>query len=149
MSLNNEYVIFKLNNEHYGIEIKNVENIEKLIPITRVPYTEDFVEGVVNLRGVIIPVVDLRTRFGIPPRVLDDESRIIIVNLAENKIGMIVDSSSEVLKLDREDIDAAPAVRGSIGTDFIREIGKNDGRIIMLIDLNKVLGIEESETTNS
>ena len=149
MSLNNEYVIFKLNNEHYGIEIKNVENIEKLIPITRVPYTEDFVEGVVNLRGVIIPVVDLRTRFGIPPRILDDESRIIIVNLAENKIGMIVDSSSEVLKLDREDIDAAPAVRGSIGTDFIREIGKNDGRIIMLIDLNKVLGIEESETTNS
>lgn len=144
MSLNNEYVIFKLNGEHYGIEIKNVENIEKLIPITRVPYTENFVEGVVNLRGVIIPVVDLRKRFNIPARILDDESRIIIVNLAEIKIGMIVDSSSEVLKLDREDIDAAPIIRGNSGTEFIREIGKSEGRIIMLIDLNKVLGIEDS-----
>lgn len=144
MSLSTEYVIFKLNGEHYGIDIKNVENIEKLIPITRVPYTENFVEGVVNLRGVIIPVVDLRRRFGIESRVLDDESRIIIVNISELKVGMIVDSSSEVLKLDREDIDAAPSIRGNTGTDYIREIGKNEGRIIMLIDLHKVLGIEEN-----
>lgn len=144
MSLSTEYVIFKLNGEHYGIDIKNVENIEKLIPITRVPYTENFVEGVVNLRGVIIPVVDLRRRFGLETRVLDDESRIIIVNISELKVGMIVDSSSEVLKLEREDIDAAPSIRGNTGTDYIREIGKNEGRIIMLIDLHKVLGIEEN-----
>lgn len=144
MSLSTEYVIFKLNGEHYGIDIKNVENIEKLIPITRVPYTENFVEGVVNLRGVIIPVVDLRRRFGLEARVLDDESRIIIVNISELKVGMIVDSSSEVLKLDREEIDAAPSIRGNTGTDYIREIGKNEGRIIMLIDLHKVLGIEEN-----
>jgi purine-binding chemotaxis protein CheW len=138
-----EYVIFKLNNEHYGINIRNVENIEKLIPITRVPYSEKFVEGVVNLRGVIIPVVDLRKRFAIPMSELTDESRIIIVNISELKVGMIVDSSSEVLKLEREDIDVAPSVRGNAGTDYIREIGKNDGRIIMLIDLHKVLGVEE------
>ncbi len=144
MSQSTEYVIFKLNGEHYGIDITNVENIEKLIPITRVPYTENFVEGVVNLRGVIIPVVDLRRRFAIPNRVLDDESRIIIVNISELKVGMIVDSSSEVLKLDRDDIDAAPSIRGNSGNDFVREIGKNDGRIIMLIDLHKVLGIEDS-----
>lgn len=144
MSLSNEYVIFKLNGEHYGIDIKNVENIEKLIPITRVPYSENFVEGVVNLRGVIIPVVDLRRRFGIQPSERDDETRIIIVNMSELKVGMIVDTSSEVLKLDREDIDAAPSIRGNAGTDYIREIGKNDGRIIMLIDLHKALGIEES-----
>ena len=139
-----EYVIFKINGEHYGIDIKNVENIEKLIPITRVPYSENFVEGVVNLRGVIIPVVDLRKRFVLQARELDDESRIIIVNVSELKVGMIVDSSSEVLKLDRQDIDLAPSVRCNSGTDYIREIGKNDGRIIMLIDLHKVLGIEES-----
>ena len=144
MSLSNEYVIFKLNGEHYGIDIKNVENIEKLIPITRVPYSENFVEGVVNLRGVIIPVVDLRKRFNIEPSEMSDESRIIIVNLSELKVGMIVDTSSEVLKLDREDIDAAPSVRGNADIDYIREIGKNDGRIIMLIDLHKVLGIEET-----
>ncbi len=144
MSLSNEYVIFKLNGEHYGIDIKNVENIEKLIPITRVPYSENFVEGVVNLRGVIIPVVDLRKRFGIEASEVSDESRIIIVNISELKVGMIVDTSSEVLKLDREDIDAAPSVRGNADVDYIREIGKNDGRIIMLIDLHKVLGIEET-----
>ena len=144
MSQSTEYVIFKLNGEHYGIDIRNVENIEKLIPITRVPYSEKFVEGVVNLRGVIIPVVDLRRRFGIDKRELDDESRIIIVNMSELKVGMIVDSSSEVLKLDRDDIDAAPSIRGNAGADYIREIGKNDGRIIMLIDLHKVLGIGES-----
>ena len=146
MSQSTEYVIFKLNGEeHYGIDIRNVENIEKLIPITRVPYSEHFVEGVVNLRGVIIPVVDLRRRFGIEKRELDDESRIIIVNMSELKVGMIVDSSSEVLKLDRDDIDAAPSIKGNAGCRFIsEEIGKNDGRIIMLIDLHKVLGIEES-----
>lgn len=144
MSLSNEYVIFKLNGEHYGIDIKNVENIEKLIPITRVPYAEKYVEGVVNLRGVIIPVVDLRKRFEIEAREMDDESRIIIVNISELKVGMIVDTSSEVLKLEREDIDAAPSIRGNSGTDYIKEIGKNDGRIIMLIDLHKVLGIEET-----
>lgn len=137
-----EYVVFKLSGEFYGIDITNVENIEKLIPITRVPYTEKYIKGVVNLRGNVIPVVDLRSRFELPKKDFDDESRIIIVNIHELKVGMIVDSSSEVLKLDREDIDAAPAIRGNTNVDFVKEIGKSDGRIVMLIDLKKVLGIE-------
>lgn len=140
-----EYVVFKLNNEYYGIDIHNVENIEKLLTITRVPYTEKHIVGVVNLRGNVIPVVDLRKRFDLPRKEFDDETRIIITNINDLKVGMIVDSSSEVLKLEREDIDIAPAIRGSINVDFIREIGKNDGRIIMLIDLKKVLGIDNME----
>lgn len=137
-----EYVVFKLSGEFYGIDITNVENIEKLIPITRVPYTDKYIKGVVNLRGNVIPVVDLRARFELPKKDFDDESRIIIVNIHELKVGMIVDSSSEVLKLDRDDIDAAPAIRGNTNVDFVKEIGKSDGRIVMLIDLKKVLGIE-------
>lgn len=138
-----EFVIFKLKGEHYGIDISNVENIEKLIEITRVPYTQDFIVGVVNLRGIIIPVVDLRKRFGLEAQDNDDETRIIIVHVKDTKIGMIVDASSEVLQLEVGDIDLAPSVKGSYNEEFITHVGKSNGRIIMLVDLEKVLGLED------
>ncbi len=144
MSVSREFVTFKLNEEYYGININNVENIEKVLPITRIPYTEKYHKGVINLRGIIVPVVDLRIRFGLSPKPIADESRIIIINLDEMKIGMLVDSSSEVLQISEDDIDAAPSVRKDHDNEFIRSIGKKDGRIIMLIDLYKVLNIEEA-----
>ncbi len=140
-----EYVVFKVNKESYGIDIKYVENIERMLPITRVPYTTEYVEGVVNLRGNIIPVIDLRSRFGIPRIGYGDESRIIIVNFREYMVGMIADSSSEVLQIDRSTIDPAPSIKDGIN-DFVLEIGKKDDRIIMLIDLQKTLGLESLET---
>lgn len=138
-----EFVVFKLCDEYYGIDIQNVENIEKILTITRVPYTEGHIEGVVNLRGNIIPIIDLRKRFNLPEKESDDESRIIIVKAKGVTVGMIVDSSSEVLQLESDDIDEAPAIKGGSERDYIHQIGKSDGRIIMLIDLLKVLGIEE------
>ncbi len=143
MSTIREYVIFKLAGEHYGIDIGNVENIEKPFAITRVPYTDEYIIGVVNLRGNIIPVIDLRKRFGIEKKEFDEETRIIIVSVNELNIGMVVDSSSEVLQLDRENVDAAPSISNNSTINFVKEIGKSDGRIIMLIDLKKVLGVEE------
>ncbi len=140
-----EYVVFKVNKESYGIEIKYVENIERMLPITRVPYTNEYVEGVVNLRGNIIPVIDLRSRFGIERIGYGDESRIIIVNYREYMVGMIADSSSEVLQIDRSTIDPAPSIKDGIN-DFVLEIGKKDDRIIMLIDLQKTLGLELLES---
>lgn len=140
-----EFVTFRLNQEFYGINIQNVENIEKVLPITRIPYTLNYIKGVVNLRGIIVPVVDLRARFGLEKRENTDESRIIIVNLEDNKIGMLVDSSSEVLQISEEDIDVAPNVKKEINNEFIKNIGKKNGRIIMLIDLHKVLNIEHVE----
>jgi len=145
MSTIREYVIFKLAGEHYGIDIGNVENIEKPFAITRVPYTESYVVGVVNLRGNIIPVIDLRKRFALEKKEFDEETRIIIVNVNELNIGMVVDSSSEVLQLDRENVDLAPSINNKSTMNFVKEIGKNDGRIVMLIDLKKVLGVEELE----
>ena len=145
MSDMREFVTFRLNQEFYGINIQNVENIEKVLPITRIPYTMDYIKGVVNLRGIIVPVVDLRARFGLDKRAHTDESRIIIVNLEDNKIGMLVDSSSEVLQIAEEDIDAAPNVRKEINNEFVKNIGKKNGRIIMLIDLHKVLNIDHIE----
>ncbi|MCA0384161.1 MAG: chemotaxis protein CheW [Firmicutes bacterium] len=145
MSDMREFVTFRLNQEYYGINIQNVENIEKVLPITRIPYTLNYVKGVINLRGIIVPVVDLRARFGLEKRTTTDESRIIIVNLEDNKIGMLVDSSSEVLQISEDDIDAAPNVRREFNNEFIKNIGKKNGRIIMLIDLHKVLNIEHVE----
>ncbi len=142
MSEIREFVTYKLNQEYYGINIKNVENIEKVLPITRVPYTSNYVKGVVNLRGIIVPVVDLRERFGLEPKAPTDESRIIIINLKDYKIGMLVDASSEVLQISEDDIDAAPNVKKDINNEFIKNIGKKDERIIMLIDLYKVLNID-------
>lgn len=140
-----EFVIFKLNGEFYGVDINNVENIERKMPITRVPYTKEFIKGVVNLRGNVIPVIDLRTRFGIEYKEYDDESRILIINHKDYKVGMIADSSSEVLQLEEADINEAPSIKNRTNDAFIKSIGKNDGRIIMLIDLIKVLGLEEEE----
>ena len=141
-----EYVIFKLAGEYYGIDIHNVENIEKPFSITRVPYAEDYVIGVVNLRGNIIPVIDLRKRFSLEKKEFDDETRIIIVNINEQNIGMVVDSSSEVLQIDSSDIDPAPKVNSSGEMDFVKEIGKSNGRIVMLVNLKKILGIDDLES---
>ncbi|MCD4712959.1 MAG: chemotaxis protein CheW, partial [Clostridiales bacterium] len=143
MSEIREFVTFRLNQEFYGIDINNVENIEKVLPITRVPYTLNYVNGVINLRGIIVPVVDLRARFGLEPKVASDESRIIIVNVDDLKIGMLVDSSSEVLQISTDEIDDAPNVRKDVDNEFVKNIGKKNGRIIMLIDLYKVLNIEQ------
>lgn len=143
MSEIREFVTFRLNQEFYGIDINNVENIEKVLPITRVPYTLNYVNGVINLRGIIVPVVDLRARFGLEPKPALDESRIIIVNVDDLKIGMLVDSSSEVLQISTDDIDDAPNVRKDVDNEFVKNIGKKNGRIIMLIDLYKVLNIEQ------
>ncbi len=143
MSEIREFVTFRLNQEFYGIDINNVENIEKVLPITRVPYTLNYVNGVINLRGIIVPVVDLRARFGLDPKVASDESRIIIVNVDDLKIGMLVDSSSEVLQISTDEIDDAPNVRKDVDNEFVKNIGKKNGRIIMLIDLYKVLNIEQ------
>ena len=138
-----EYVVFKLQNEYYGVNIDNVENIERYSDITRVPYTNDYVKGIINLRGNIIPVVDLRTRFNLSNLEITGETRIMIVKAKDLNIGMVVDSSSEVIQFTMDDIDEAPRVSAGVADNFITKIGKKDGRIIMLIDLLKVLNLEE------
>jgi len=142
MSEIREFVTYKLNQEYYGIAIDNVENIEKVLPITRVPYTPGYVKGVVNLRGIIVPVIDLRIRFGLEAVAASEESRIIIVNLEDHKVGMLVDSSSEVLQISDDDIDASPNIKKDNNNEFVKNIGKKDERIIMLIDLLKVVNVE-------
>lgn len=139
-----EYVIFRLSDESYGIDIDHVENIEKHLDITRVPYTKKYIKGVINLRGIIIPVIDVRSRFKLEDNDADKDSRIMIVNVDELKVGLLVDASSEVLQIGNEDIEPAPKVIGN-DDEYVSSIGKVDGRIIMIVDLVRLLEIEELE----
>ncbi|MBI9011942.1 MAG: chemotaxis protein CheW [Clostridiales bacterium] len=141
---NREYVIFKLADESYAVDIDHVENIEKHIEITRVPYTKKYIKGVINLRGNIIPVIDVRKRFNLKEKEADKDSRIMIINHGELKVGLLVDVSSEVLQIEDVNIEPAPKVTGA-DDDYISSIGKDNGRIIMIVDLNKLLEIEEFE----
>lgn len=141
----NEYVVFEIENEYYGIDIKLVENIEKPKAITRVPYTKDFIEGVVNLRGNIIPVLYLRKRFDIDHKEMDEDSRIIIINYKDYNVGLIVDSSSEVVQLKNSKIENAPKIKDDKKLNYVKEVGKDNERIIMLLDMKKVLDVKEKK----
>jgi len=138
---NKEYVIFRLADESYGVDIDHVENIEKHTSITRVPYTKSYISGIINLRGNIIPVIDVRKRLGIDSKTEDKDSRIMIVNVDDLKVGLLVDASSEVLQLSQDQIEPAPKTVGS-DDNYISSVGKDNGRIIMIVDLNKLLEIE-------
>lgn len=140
-----QLVVFEIGNEHYGVDIVAVESIIKMQPITAVPHARDFVEGVTNLRGTVLPVIDLRKRFGIETREADKNTRVIVVSINDIKVGMIVDSVSEVLRIAEETIEPAPPIVLSVDSTFITGIAKVDERLIILLDLGKVLSIEEQK----
>jgi purine-binding chemotaxis protein CheW len=136
-----QFVSFKIENEEFGVDILDVQEINKMVPITRVPNSPDFVEGVINVRGRIIPVIDLRTRLGLPKIEQDKDSRIIVVDLERKTIGFIVDAVSEVLRIPKNVTEARPEIVGSIDSEFIKSIGKLEDRLLILIDLKKVLSV--------
>jgi purine-binding chemotaxis protein CheW len=136
----NQYVIFKLEEEFYGININYVQTIEKMIEITRVPKTESYIKGVINLRGEIVPVIDLRKRFNLDDKEYDKDARIIVNKIDDVLIGFIVDSASEVKDINQEDVDYN-VVDDSFNEGFIKGIGKIEDRVIILIDVYKILNM--------
>ena len=141
--MENQIVVFELGSEHFGVEIARVESIIKMQPITKLPHVSSFVEGVTNLRGKVLPVIDLRNRFGLAAREVDKNSRIIVVSLDQNKVGMVVDSVSEVLTVPEGAVEAAPAIATSVDTGFVTGIAKLDPRLVILLDLHRILTNEE------
>jgi purine-binding chemotaxis protein CheW len=142
-----QLVIFELAGEHFGIEIATVEGIVKLQEITKVPQMPDYMEGVTNLRGAVLPVIDLRKRFSLPPQERTSETRIVIVFLKDLKVGMIVDAVSEVLTIEDSLIEPAPALVTTVNSRFITGIARIDNRLVILLDLNLILSQEEREKT--
>lgn len=146
-SQKNKYLLFKLGNEVYGVNILHVTDIIELQKITEVPDMPDYIRGVINLRGQVIPVMDLRLRFNMEFREYDDRTCIIIVNVDDNPLGFIVDTVSEVEDIPEKNIDPPPDFKGSETKErYIMGLGKVDNEVKILIDVNKLVRNEELET---
>ncbi len=138
-----QLVVFVMENEEFACSINNVREVLKMIRVTPLPRSLDFVEGVINMRGDVIPVIDLRKRFGLPEAERNDENRIIIVEVEERMVGLIVDSVREVLSLPDQQIQEAPNQVAGGKTDLITGVGKIDDRMLIILDLDRILTSEE------
>ena len=140
-----QLVVFELADEHYGLDITSVESIIKMQAITKMPHAPGFVEGITNLRGVVVPVMDLRRRFGLESKKTDLETRIVVANMNSMQIGIIVDAVSQVLRIPEDAIEPPPPMSTSINSSFILGIAKLEDRLVILLDLEKVLSADEQE----
>lgn len=143
--MEHQLVVFELENEKYGVDIASVEGIIKMQEITRLPHAPEFIEGITNLRGTIVPVVDLRTRFGLPPKEPTRDTRIVIANMDSSKVGIIVDAVTQVIRVPEDKIEPPPQMSVTINSAFIKNIAKLESELVILLDLGKVLSIEERE----
>jgi len=141
-----QLVSFRLGQEEYGVEITKVQEIILMGEITRVPQTPDYIKGLINLRSTVIPIVDLRLRFGLPPQEPTDETRIMVVNVRGKTIGIIVDAVSEVLRISKEQIAPPPPTVAGLGRKYLTGLVKLDKRLLILLDIEKILGDDEDIT---
>lgn len=138
-----QLVAFKVGREDFGVDVKKVEGVISMVDITRMPRTPDFVEGIINLRGQIVAVVDLATRLGIEPFERGSATRIVVVEAQDVKVGLIVESP-EVININKDDIEASPTIASSdVNSSFIRGVVKLGDRLLILLDVDRVLSDDE------
>ncbi|PEZ81352.1 chemotaxis protein CheW [Bacillus sp. AFS017274] len=145
MSEDMKVIVFQIKDKEYAIPVDKVSGIEKLLHITRVPKAVKFVKGVINLRGVITPIIDLRVRFGFEEVEYDESTRIIVVILDDMEVGLIVDSANDVLDIPVESIEPQPEVVGHLASEYISGVAKIEKRLLVLINLEKALILEMTE----
>ena len=139
-----QLVTFRIGEEEFGVDILRVQEIIRIMEITRVPKSPDFVEGVINLRGKVIPIIDLRKRFGLEVKEHDKHTRIIVIEMNNMIVGFVVDAVSEVLRIPADTVEPPPpAVMGGIDSEYINGVGKLEDRLLILLDLDKLLSQEE------
>ena len=147
-----KFLTFSLGGEEYGIEILQIKEIIGMMPITSVPRTPQFFKGVINLRGKVIPVVDLRLRFGMEEKEDTPQTCIVVVEVNKDggteTIGVVVDAVSEVVNIKPEDTEEAPAFGNMVDTRFISAMAKTDGGVKILLDIHKVLGVNDGDGTS-
>ena len=139
-----QIVVFALGEEHYGLEISAVYEIIRRQPITAVPQAPASVEGVINLRGRIIPVVDLRERFGLPAATTSAASRIVVCDASGNRVGLMVDGVSEVLMVPADAVEPTPEVAVGSQADYVRGVAKLGDQMIILLDLEHLFSVAET-----
>jgi len=145
-----KYLTFGLAGEHYGLEVLRVQEIVGLLPVTRVPRMPSFVAGVVNLRGRVIPVIDLRLAFGLPASEMHDRTCIIVARIEREDgvsavMGVLVDEVSDVADLAADAIEETPEFGSSLDTSFIKGVGRAEDRVLLLLDIDRVLSGAEMQ----
>jgi purine-binding chemotaxis protein CheW len=137
-------VTFNLGEEEYGINILQVQEINRMVEITQVPQTDSYVEGIINLRGKVIPIIDLRKKFNMPEKEYDNRTRIVVVDVSSDTVGLVVDSVSEVLRVPAGSLEEAPKLISGesssySGTGYIQSIVKLENRLLIYLDLQKII----------
>lgn len=148
MSNELQVVVFKLAREEYGVSILQVQEIKRMTDITRVPHAPDFITGVINLRGSVLPVIDLKKRLDLPAGEYTDSTRIIIVKVEEIAVGMIVDAVMEVTTLNTDSIEPPQTVVNGVNAQYLEGVGKLDDRLLILLNLETIIGVA-SETVKA
>ncbi|MGD0819451.1 MAG: chemotaxis protein CheW [Desulfomonilia bacterium] len=147
-----QYLSFKLDEEEFALDISKVREVLDFTKITKVPQTPDFMKGVINLRGAVVPVVDLNRKFGIKDTEKTVNTRIIIGEVSiegdETVLGVLADSVHEVMELEPESIEPAPKIGAKLNTDFIKGMGKRDDEFVMILDIDKVFSAGELSFVN-
>ena len=138
-----QLVTFRIGEEEFGVDILLVQEIIRKMNITRVPKAPDFVEGVINLRGKVIPIIDLRKRFGLETKEYDKNTRFIVIEINDMIVGFVVDSVSEVLRIPSDTVEPPPPVVSGLDSEYISGVGKLEDRLLILLDLDRLLSREE------
>lgn len=138
-----KYIVFQLHNEEFAIPVSQVSGIEKLLKITRVPGASSEVKGVINLRGVITPVIDLKICLELPVSEFTDATRVIIVNIHNSEVGLLVDEANDVLDIDLDNLEPSPEVVGVKQVEYIDGVYSIDKRLLLLLNLEKVLKVSQ------
>lgn len=141
-----QLVTFSIGEEEFGVDILKVQEIIRMMEITKVPRAPEFVEGVINLRGKVIPIIDLRRRFGLSSRGHDKHTRIIVIEINNMIVGFVVDSVSEVLRIPSSTVEPPPPVVSGLESEYISGVGKLEDRLLILLDLDRLLSHEEAQT---
>ncbi|MEH8021263.1 MULTISPECIES: chemotaxis protein CheW [Rheinheimera] len=144
-----QWVTFKLQDETYGINVMQVQEVLRYTEIAPVPGSPDYVLGIINLRGNVVTVIDTRSRFGLEPADVTDNTRIVIIEAEKQVIGILVDSVAEVVYLKSSEIDTAPNVGTEESARFIQGVSNREGELLILVDLNKLLNDEEWDEVTS
>jgi len=140
-----QLVSFKIGEEEFGVDILKVQEINRMVEVTRVPNAPEYVDGVINLRGKVIPIVDLRRRLGMPRKEHSKDTRIVVVELNGKITGFVVDAVSEVLRIPRSVTEPPPSIVAGIEAEYITAVGKLEDRLLILLDLERIFSAQETQ----
>ena len=138
-----QQVIFRLDKEEYGLDIMKVNGIEKYQEVVKMPNSPEYIEGIINLRGEVLPIYSLRKKFHLVEKEIDDETKIIVTYSNDMKIGFVVDSVAEILHIESENIEEAPKIVTGVSRKYIKSVAKQEDRMIILLDIDLVISDEE------